>query len=827
MTSVPNISDADRIVDYTPASSTSSFVITWPVIGDTEAAAKDDLVVVVGGTTLRSTDFEFTGTPISGVSGMWNGGTVTLDTAVSGVQVVIYSNRAPRRTGNFLEGKSLPFSTLDMLMDDIAIQLRDIASRMKTGVRYPSHELVDPAVADNELPVKAVRKGFVAKFDDDTGALVNSSVTGQRLEAMSIDMDAAAASAGAAAALTFVGLRQAMSAYAVGITDDPADAVSNTAKLNALLAEAANEHLPVELLPQGNIPLAGQVTIPRNGEIYGLGCQLDFSQDAVTPSYLDHITSSGAIVALPDLADDVTAGTNVLELESEPDVEPGDVVILCSTELWNTNVQPGHEYYRTGEAVIVVEVDGTSLYLLQPTLWNYAAAQTSLGKMRQNNLVLDDFSVAGGSGYSAIRLSHMGPSARVGLRRIDGGLVTQGIYIDRAYGTRVDVRDAYAVQEGSTNCYPVFIGNSTGVRVFGREMVTSWQCGIGGDGPPFNITNEDCRVVGIRIHQVPNTSQVPVCDMHGNTHNCGYQDCEITGGVAMGGDNNFVTGRSTIVAGSKYGLSTIAILLSEPLSLNHRIGHEVKIWVASYTGSPGYGIVFDADTPNGGINHKMQGGTFVFEAECEYQHTAGIHHQYIINVYNNDCMVPGMRIDLSNAVFICRGNEALTGGGIFIRNGATEWHGADIQVSLPKRRSTWNGDFRYIDGTIDMRNCEMDCIGLGDVANIRLLSCPAKVLAQGVVARGGDEGTTLGYFFYTDQGATFDMTMTATGMTISGYAQKAMKIDSGGSLTFGFSDLGELGVELDHLASVHYVPGATDGTVTHTTVVDFKTAQFA
>lgn len=143
MATTPAIPNTDRIVSYSPVGSTSAFVVPWVVIADSEILAEDDLVVIVNGATLTSAQFSFSGNAITGLSGIWNGGTVTLTTAVSGVRVIIYSNRVPRRTGSFLEGNALPMTTLDKLTNDEIVQLRDLALRVSRSFKTSATDYYD------------------------------------------------------------------------------------------------------------------------------------------------------------------------------------------------------------------------------------------------------------------------------------------------------------------------------------------------------------------------------------------------------------------------------------------------------------------------------------------------------------------------------------------------------------------------------------------------------------------------------------------------------------------------------------------------------------
>lgn len=144
----PSITDTDRIADYTPGSPTTDFVIGWPVYFTDGEDPRDDLGVMVDGGVLESADFTFTGTVISGLTGVYNGGTVTLDDSVNGSRVIIWSHRDPRRVGYYLEGKSLPFTELDKLMNDFAVQMRDMDLRVRRAVTIDLEDYLDGEDAD-------------------------------------------------------------------------------------------------------------------------------------------------------------------------------------------------------------------------------------------------------------------------------------------------------------------------------------------------------------------------------------------------------------------------------------------------------------------------------------------------------------------------------------------------------------------------------------------------------------------------------------------------------------------------------------------------------
>lgn len=172
----PSIDNEDRIVDYLPVVSTDEFAITWPVYADSEDDAKDDLVVIVDGVQLSSSEFEFTGTAVSGLSRTWNGGTVTLDTAVSNVRVIIYSDKPPRRTGSFTEGAALPMKNLDAVLNDFATQLRDVHLQTKRAVKFTAADIADD-ISPNITDDAADRAGLYLAYAAD-GSMTTATGTG-------------------------------------------------------------------------------------------------------------------------------------------------------------------------------------------------------------------------------------------------------------------------------------------------------------------------------------------------------------------------------------------------------------------------------------------------------------------------------------------------------------------------------------------------------------------------------------------------------------------------------------------------------------------------
>jgi len=187
MPTVPSIPNTDRIADFTASAAQDEFAITWVVIADSELLAVNDLVVMVDDVEIDAADFSFSGTSITGLSGIWNGGTVTLDDPLAGGErVIIYSKRDPRRTGYFLEGKTIPFTTLDQLLNDFAVQLRDLSLQCGRALKISIDDYLD---GDTDIEVLAQIEALIA---DATAAVSDAEAAATAAAASAV---AAAASA--------------------------------------------------------------------------------------------------------------------------------------------------------------------------------------------------------------------------------------------------------------------------------------------------------------------------------------------------------------------------------------------------------------------------------------------------------------------------------------------------------------------------------------------------------------------------------------------------------------------------------------------------------
>lgn len=142
------VPDEVTFATFTVVTSTSAFPISFAVF------EKANLTVLVDGVALTQSDFSFAGTILDG--GGYQGGTVTLNTAVSGVTVRIERNIAPERASNYAPSASVPVRSVDMALNRQMAVTQDIHRRQGDLEEYVSGETGALAASVNEAQAHAL-----------------------------------------------------------------------------------------------------------------------------------------------------------------------------------------------------------------------------------------------------------------------------------------------------------------------------------------------------------------------------------------------------------------------------------------------------------------------------------------------------------------------------------------------------------------------------------------------------------------------------------------------------------------------------------------------
>jgi len=136
------IPDEQTFATFTVVTSTTVFPITFSLF------AKADLTVLVDNVALNQSAFTFTGTLLEG--GGYDGGTVTLNTAVDDVTVRIERNVAPARTSNFAPASSVPVQSVDQALNRLTANAQDHSRRLgeaETALDDFADDVTDTAAA--------------------------------------------------------------------------------------------------------------------------------------------------------------------------------------------------------------------------------------------------------------------------------------------------------------------------------------------------------------------------------------------------------------------------------------------------------------------------------------------------------------------------------------------------------------------------------------------------------------------------------------------------------------------------------------------------------
>jgi hypothetical protein len=118
------IPDEQTFAEFTVVTSTSAFPISFSLF------AKADLTVLVDNVEQDQSSFTFAGDLLDG--GGYDGGTVTLNTAVDDVTVRIERNVAPVRTSNFAPASTTPMQSVDQALNRLTAGVQDLERKKLT-----------------------------------------------------------------------------------------------------------------------------------------------------------------------------------------------------------------------------------------------------------------------------------------------------------------------------------------------------------------------------------------------------------------------------------------------------------------------------------------------------------------------------------------------------------------------------------------------------------------------------------------------------------------------------------------------------------------------
>jgi hypothetical protein len=172
------IPDEQTFATFTVVTSTSAFPITFSLF------AKADLTVLVDDVALEQSTFTFAGTLLEG--GGYDGGTVTLNTAVDDVTVRIERNVTPARTSNFAPASSTPVQSIDLALNRLTAQDQDHDRRIGEA------ETTLDGFADDVAAAEAAAATITANLASALAAKVAAELAETNAETAETNAEAAA-----------------------------------------------------------------------------------------------------------------------------------------------------------------------------------------------------------------------------------------------------------------------------------------------------------------------------------------------------------------------------------------------------------------------------------------------------------------------------------------------------------------------------------------------------------------------------------------------------------------------------------------------------------
>lgn len=286
-----------------------------------------------------------------------------------------------------------------------------------------------------------------------------------------------------------------------------------------------------------------ELVAPSSGAyLTGLpGAVIDGSESGFVGSAV--LSASGSLSVLPAPSGALAEGATNIVFAAAHGLVAGDV--FC---LWNpsgTSWSSFRTNYFAGEWCKVEQVISATEVLLANRLYDgYAAGVLEAHKLNAVPVDLRGFKVKGAISANAVSIVHGTGSIDLDVNHANNASVS----VNRSYDITVSGR-TFNVGSNSDD-YGVAISNSQRVRVYGRHHARRHAVMHGGGVGAGSVPCRDSRVIGSTLSN-DMTSGVHSADFHGNSEDCYFVDCNISGGGSLQGKNTgFINCRiSNMLAG--------------------------------------------------------------------------------------------------------------------------------------------------------------------------------------------------------------------------------------------------------------------------------------
>lgn len=327
---------------------------------------------------------------------------------------------------------------------------------------------------------------------------------------------------------------------------------TNTAAVNGAILEAYLAANPLGVClwaPKARYPLDREFTHTGDFDYDSDGAIWDFSG----ASGAIGLTISGALQALPAVAETTYRSNSFVAFASNPELSPADLFILYDRRDYSWSLS--RDLYHKGEFCRVREIGSPHVArLVSPLYDTYVPAYTDVYKLVSPRVSIRNLHLVGTNMTGLLRLSLCDSPVLINVTGYHEGY--QVVEFDRCYRPKAvncSLHNKGTVpippDEGPDD-YGLVITNCQHARVKGGDFYGRRHgIAMGGDSKVGAVIGRDNKIFGATISN-DITTNVPAADMHGNLEGCSYIHCTIYGGALLAGRNNgYVGGSITNAAG--------------------------------------------------------------------------------------------------------------------------------------------------------------------------------------------------------------------------------------------------------------------------------------
>ncbi|MDH2613583.1 hypothetical protein [Acinetobacter baumannii] len=277
-------------------------------------------------------------------------------------------------------------------------------------------------------------------------------------------------------------------------------------------------------------------------------------------SQTSYITFAGTIKQIGNIAVAVNKNSKTIELNVGQVLENGDILAIQNSRQYSFNQY--RSYYYDGEIKEVETSSGTTVSLKTGIETSYpGGAEDKVFKISPIMLNIDGITFDC-NGYAAVRIQLAADSTFnfEAYNNLNLTNASYGVLFDRVYKSHMTGGRAVKLGAGNSGTdYGIVAANCQDLLIEAKYMYAHRHAGaMGGSDEAGAIPN---RRVYFERCQLENSNTVGVhcADIHGNSINCHYKNCDIKGLVGLSGDKCYSI-ENTITVNSNESRSPVFMI---------------------------------------------------------------------------------------------------------------------------------------------------------------------------------------------------------------------------------------------------------------------------